>query len=92
MFGVDETLFQNCNRLHITILGLALLDNDDRTLSAHLLEECNSKIIQPKLDKFGSIEFTIKGVECMNDDLTSVNVLYAKVINFCFSYIIPKFI
>lgn len=87
IFGVDESLFQECNRLHITISGLALLDDNDRTLSVHLLNECQSKIIQPKFDKFGSFEFTVKGIECMNDDPSSVNVLYAKVISISFSYL-----
>lgn len=36
---IDESMFQNINKLHITFGMLSLMDNEDRILATELLQE-----------------------------------------------------
>lgn len=78
---LEEKLFQNPKKLHITIATLSLLDNEDRALAAQYLQDCQETIIKPILQEFNSIEIKMSGIEYMNDDPSSVDVLYGKIIS-----------
>lgn len=77
--GLDESLFQNVNKLHLTFGTLALMDKEDLKLSTQLLNECQASIIRSALQKYGSLDFRMTGVEYMNDDPGEIDVLYGKV-------------
>lgn len=78
---LDEKLFQNPKKLHITIATLSLLDNDDRAQASQYLQDCQETIIIPILEQYKSIEIKMCGIEYMNDDPASVDVLYGKIIS-----------
>jgi activating signal cointegrator complex subunit 1 len=78
IFGIDESLFQVPQKLHLTIVTLALLDNEDRSVCAELLQDCKEMIIQPIL-RDELLKAKLMGLNYMNDDPSSVDVLYGKV-------------
>ncbi|CAO1359595.1 unnamed protein product [Diamesa serratosioi] len=75
--GMDESLFQNPMKLHLTISTLVLMDNEDRANAAGYLQECQ-EIIKDML-KGEELKVKLSGIEYMNDDPSSVDVLYGKV-------------
>ena len=76
--GLDETIFQTETLLHLTVGTMALLDQRERDLARDILMDCKENIIQPLLlDK--TLEFSIEGLEIMNDDPAAVDVLYGKI-------------
>ena len=79
LYNLEESLFQKPEKLHLTVCTLSLMDNDDRSLAAQLLQDCKEDIIDPILDQYGPIKLKLEGLEYMNDDPKSVDVLYAKV-------------
>ncbi|XP_035787957.1 activating signal cointegrator 1 complex subunit 1-like [Anopheles albimanus] len=78
-FRVDESLFQQPEKLHITLCTLALMDNEDRASAAQILQDCQDTILRPLLEESGPMEIHVRGLEYMNDDPHSVDVLYAKI-------------
>ncbi|XP_052893024.1 activating signal cointegrator 1 complex subunit 1 [Anopheles moucheti] len=78
-FCVDESLFQQPDKLHITLCTMSLMDNEDRSNAAQILLDCQESIISPIFKENGSLEIRIRGLEYMNDDPHSVDVLYAKI-------------
>ncbi|XP_046446258.1 activating signal cointegrator 1 complex subunit 1-like [Daphnia pulex] len=76
--AIEDDLFQNPDKLHLTIGTLVLLTNNDRIQAAQSLQNCKSRI----RDIIGSapIEIEIRGVEYMNDDPSKVDVLYGRCI------------
>ncbi|XP_055531299.1 activating signal cointegrator 1 complex subunit 1 [Wyeomyia smithii] len=77
--SIDESLFQKPDKLHLTLFTISLMDNEDRSQAALLLQQCRETIIDPILASYGSIEIRLRGLEYMNDDPHAVDVLYAKV-------------
>ena len=76
--GLDETIFQTETLLHLTVGTMALLDQRERNLARDILMDCKENVIQPLLlDK--TLEFSIEGLEIMNDDPAAVDVLYGKI-------------
>lgn len=80
IFGIDKSLFQTPQKLHLTIATLALLDNEDRSVAAELLQDCNEMIIQPILREAPLIA-KLSGLNYMNDDPSCIDVLYGVVIS-----------
>lgn len=78
-FSVDQSLFQQPEKLHITLCTMSLMDNQDRANAAQILLDCQESIISPILKKNGPLEIRIQGLEYMNDDPHGVDVLYAKI-------------
>ncbi|XP_058836036.1 activating signal cointegrator 1 complex subunit 1 [Topomyia yanbarensis] len=78
-FNLDDSLFQKVDKLHLTLCTMSLMDNDDRSRAAQLLQDCREMIIGPILANFGSVEIRLRGLEYMNDDPRAVDVLYASV-------------
>ncbi|XP_055631759.1 activating signal cointegrator 1 complex subunit 1 [Toxorhynchites rutilus septentrionalis] len=79
LFQLDESLFQRVDKLHLTLCTMSLMDNEDRSHAAQLLQECRETIIEPILADFGAVEIRVRGLEYMNDDPHAVDVLYANV-------------
>lgn len=78
--GLDQSLFQNPDKLHLTVVVMVLLDDQDRNRAAELLQQCKTDIVDPILQG-NPLKLEISGIEIMNDDPSSVHVLYAKVFN-----------
>ncbi|XP_046736458.1 activating signal cointegrator 1 complex subunit 1 isoform X1 [Diprion similis] len=79
MRGVEEKIFQNPKKMHLTIGMLVLVDSTEREEAVRALEYCKENIIAPAILKNGPLLLTVQGVDYMNDDPAEVNVLYAKV-------------
>lgn len=79
VFGLDESMFQNPNKLHLTFGVLALMDSVDVRLSTQLLNECQTSIIKPAMQQFGTLDFRMKGIDYMTDDPSEIRVLYGNV-------------
>ncbi|KAM3592635.1 uncharacterized protein V6R79_022565 [Siganus canaliculatus] len=75
--GVEESIFQNPAKLHLTIGTLALLNDMEVRKACEHLKECESIIRDLTGGKPLSLE--VMGIEYMNDDPAMVDVLYAKV-------------
>lgn len=76
--GMDQSLFQNPKRLHLTLGTLVLLNDSEIRKATSLLKACEEEIIRPLLQN-EKLEIEIIGLEYMNDDPAEVDVLYAKV-------------
>ncbi|XP_072229374.1 activating signal cointegrator 1 complex subunit 1 [Leuresthes tenuis] len=75
--GVEESIFQNPAKLHLTVGTLALLNDTEVRKACEHLQECLSSIRDITEGKPLVLEVT--GIEYMNDDPAMVDVLYAKV-------------
>ncbi|RUS74248.1 hypothetical protein EGW08_017986, partial [Elysia chlorotica] len=76
--GVDESIFQNPSKLHLTLGTLALLSRAEVDKASELLASCRDELISPTL-RGEPLTVHITGLEYMNDDPGAVDVLYAKV-------------
>ncbi|XP_018360775.1 PREDICTED: activating signal cointegrator 1 complex subunit 1 isoform X2 [Trachymyrmex cornetzi] len=77
--NIDESLFQNPSKLHLTIGMLKLFDDNEKKHAIDALTNCKENIIDPILEETGSINIQLQGVACMNDDPTDVKVLFAQI-------------
>ncbi|XP_011617159.2 activating signal cointegrator 1 complex subunit 1 [Takifugu rubripes] len=75
--GVEESIFQNPAKLHLTIGTLALLNDMEVRKACEHLEECENIIRDITEGK--PLQLEVTGIEYMNDDPAMVDVLYAKV-------------
>uniref|UniRef100_A0A8D8XG39 Activating signal cointegrator 1 complex subunit 1 n=1 Tax=Cacopsylla melanoneura TaxID=428564 RepID=A0A8D8XG39_9HEMI len=78
--GVEEALFQEPGRLHITMGMLMLADSVERDEAVEALQRCGNDVILPIL-RSQRIKIKLKGLEIMNDDPAEVDILYAKVVD-----------
>lgn len=78
--GVTNELFQQANKLHLTIATLVLLSKSEIDFINETLQECTKTLLKQFIptDKDRFI-VNLKGLEFMNDDPSFVDVLYAKV-------------
>ncbi|KAF2884273.1 hypothetical protein ILUMI_21894 [Ignelater luminosus] len=77
--GLDASMFQNPNKLHLTIATLVLLDEVEQNQAVQVLKQCKEEIINPLFTSVEPLRITLRGLEIMNDDPTNVDVLYGKV-------------
>ncbi|XP_042253822.1 activating signal cointegrator 1 complex subunit 1 [Thunnus maccoyii] len=75
--GVEESIFQNPAKLHLTVGTLALLNDMEVRKACEHLQDCQNFIRDITEGKPLPLEVT--GIEYMNDDPAMVDVLYAKV-------------
>ncbi|XP_059387471.1 activating signal cointegrator 1 complex subunit 1 [Carassius carassius] len=75
--GVDESIFQNPAKLHLTIGTLALLNEQEVTRASELLQQ--SRDVIRDITEGKPLPVEVRGIEYMNDDPSMVDVLYAKV-------------
>lgn len=79
---VDESAFISPQKVHQTVVPIALLDNEDRTKATECLQQCKVKIIDPFIARHpGKLKFKLQGLEILNDDPSAVSVLYARLEN-----------
>lgn len=76
--GISENIFQNPERLHLTIGLLVLSDKVERTEAAKVLEECKEAVVRPALSG-KKLRLVMCGIDIMNDEFSNVDVLYGKV-------------
>lgn len=76
--GIDPTIFQKPEKLHLTIGTLVLLNKHEIQQALDTLEECKQSLIEPIL-RGEPLTVRVQGLEYMNDDPSSVDVLYAKI-------------
>nr|XP_022345639.1 activating signal cointegrator 1 complex subunit 1-like [Crassostrea virginica]XP_022345640.1 activating signal cointegrator 1 complex subunit 1-like [Crassostrea virginica] len=76
--GIDATIFQKPEKLHLTIGTLALLNQREIQQAMDTLEECKTSLIEPIL-RGEDLRVRLQGLEYMNDDPSAVDVLYAKI-------------
>lgn len=81
-YKIDENLFMHEDKLHLTVVPMSLMDNEDREQAAKMLRHCDETIVQPILQRFKDCRMKVSGVECMNDDFSAADVVYAKVNRF----------
>ncbi|XP_014662782.1 PREDICTED: activating signal cointegrator 1 complex subunit 1-like [Priapulus caudatus] len=74
--GVNFSLFQDADKLHVTVSTLVLLSEAERQCAAHTLQQCCRQLAD---DAKHPLAVTLRGVEYMNDDPSAVDVLYARV-------------
>jgi activating signal cointegrator complex subunit 1 len=77
--GMDATIFQSEDKLHLTICTLSLLGEPDIDQAYNLLEDCRKTFMKELLVNSKSLDVHIKGLEYMNDDPSQADVIYAKV-------------
>ncbi|XP_031565011.1 activating signal cointegrator 1 complex subunit 1-like isoform X2 [Actinia tenebrosa] len=76
--GIHPSIFQKPCKLHLTIGMLVLLNQEEVDNAAQFLSSCYKDLIRECLhDK--PISIKLEGLEIMNDDPSSVSVLYARV-------------
>ena len=75
--GINESLFQNAKKLHLTVSVLTLVSDEHIAKAKDIIQqECRS-IIDSGIDLNKNIE--VKGLAIMNNDPYRTNVLYANV-------------
>ncbi|KAJ3608190.1 hypothetical protein NHX12_025240 [Muraenolepis orangiensis] len=75
--GVDESIFQNPSKLHLTVGTLVLLNQTEVDKACDHLQEFRHVI--KDLTEGKPLPMEVTGIEYMNDDPAMVDVLYAKV-------------
>ncbi|XP_037133284.1 activating signal cointegrator 1 complex subunit 1 [Syngnathus acus] len=75
--GLDESIFQNPAKLHLTVGTLTLLDDSEIRKACEHLQNCQNFIRHITGGK--PLPLQVAGIEYMNDDPAMVDVLYAKV-------------
>nr|XP_046232961.1 activating signal cointegrator 1 complex subunit 1 [Scatophagus argus] len=75
--GVEESIFQNPAKLHLTIGTLSLLNDMEVRKACEALQECQNSMRD--LTEGKPLPLEVTGIEYMNDDPAMVDVLYAKV-------------
>ncbi|XP_068217797.1 activating signal cointegrator 1 complex subunit 1-like isoform X1 [Palaemon carinicauda] len=76
--GIDESLFQDPAKLHLTLCVMALADDRERRRAIDVLNSCTENVLRKHLSE-ENLKVQMKGVEYMNDDPNEVDVLYGQV-------------
>ncbi|KAG9485129.1 hypothetical protein GDO78_008302, partial [Eleutherodactylus coqui] len=77
-YGIQSSIFQNPAKLHLTIGTLVLLNENEVTQACQLLHSCKDEFLY-KIAAGKPMDVEVSGIEYMNDDPATVDVLYAKV-------------
>ena len=73
--SIHGSLFQETNKLHLTLTTLSLLDDYEMRDGQELLKRLDLDSILGGT----KLEVNVRGLEVMNDDPSDADVLYAKV-------------
>ena len=76
--GIDESIFQFPDKLHLTICTAVLLNKDEIGQACDLLDDWKSQC-DNNLTNSKALRVNIRGLEYMNDDPSCVDVLYASI-------------
>lgn len=77
-YGIDKSLFYKPEKLHLTFVMLSLLDEQDENSALESLKNCKETIIDPMMQG-KPLTVTVKGVDVMNENPSSANIVFAKV-------------
>lgn len=77
--GVELSVFHKSSTLHFTLVTLVLADEAEVARANDILKSFCDSSEGRLLFSSGPLQLTLKGLEYMNDDPSSVHVLYAKV-------------
>ncbi|XP_069935937.1 activating signal cointegrator 1 complex subunit 1 [Cherax quadricarinatus] len=76
--GVDESIFQEPAKLHLTLCVMVLADERERRQALEALAKCPENVLRKYLAE-EKLRVEMKGIEYMNDDPGEVDVLYGRV-------------
>uniref|UniRef100_A0A0A9WKJ7 Activating signal cointegrator 1 complex subunit 1 n=1 Tax=Lygus hesperus TaxID=30085 RepID=A0A0A9WKJ7_LYGHE len=76
---VAESLFQNPNKLHLTLGVMTLDDDKSKLLAIETLNDCKESVIRPLL-KENKLKIQMSGVDIFKKNLSKARVLYGKVV------------
>ena len=76
--GIDESLFQNPFKLHLTIGVLVLLDQNEILSAKRVLKQSLDEIVRPILDD-KPLKVTVEGLDIMKGQPNRAHVLYAQI-------------
>ena len=76
--GIDNSLFQDELKLHLTLCVMVLADERERHDSCQVIKKCHESILNEKINQ-EPLKLEMRGIEYMNDDPGEVDVLYGKV-------------
>ncbi|XP_063224710.1 activating signal cointegrator 1 complex subunit 1 isoform X2 [Bacillus rossius redtenbacheri] len=76
--GIEPSIFQNPDKLHLTLATMVLSDEVERNHAAQVLQKCNEEVVRPIVG-YDPLKLRMRGVEYMNDDPAEVDVLFGKV-------------
>ncbi|XP_045471368.1 activating signal cointegrator 1 complex subunit 1-like isoform X2 [Harmonia axyridis] len=71
--GVEESIFQNPLKLHLTLAVFTLLNDQEKQQAVEVLEELKNMFHKIKTP----LIINVKGLNCMNNNYSKVDVLYA---------------
>lgn len=77
--GVDESLFQNPDKLHVTIGLLVLLSEDEKSKAASIFQSFYDGAME--IIEEEPLLMKLEGIDYMNDDPSQVNVLYGQCVD-----------
>ncbi|CAH2066972.1 unnamed protein product, partial [Iphiclides podalirius] len=77
--GVEEAIFIEQQKLHITIGVMCLMDQEERQQVSKLLCNAKDSILMPLLKDHLPLRIKIKGLSYMNDDPKNIKILYGCV-------------
>ncbi|KAK5646317.1 hypothetical protein RI129_004781 [Pyrocoelia pectoralis] len=75
--GIHETIFQSPLKLHLTIGVLALMNTLEKEEAVNALNACKTEVIDRFITKGNQLKIQVSGINCMNDNHSKVNILYA---------------
>ncbi|XP_071532818.1 activating signal cointegrator 1 complex subunit 1 [Panulirus ornatus] len=76
--GVDESIFQDPGKLHLTLCVMVLADDRERREALDALAKCPENILK-KYVAGEKLRVEMRGIEYMNDDPGEVDVLYGRI-------------
>ncbi|RDD38469.1 Activating signal cointegrator 1 complex subunit 1 [Trichoplax sp. H2] len=76
--GIEESIMQEPQRLHITIVVLRLFDKIEEDKAKRIFDDC-SDVVSKRLKSIKQAKVDIKGLEIMGDDPSAAKVLYAEI-------------
>ncbi|XP_069720030.1 activating signal cointegrator 1 complex subunit 1 isoform X2 [Phaenicophaeus curvirostris] len=76
--GVSSSLFQNPAKLHLTLGTLVLLNEQEIQKACDLLQRCKEDFVD-QITGGKPLTVEVAGVEYMNDDPATTDILYAQV-------------
>ncbi|KAL5967279.1 Activating signal cointegrator 1 complex subunit 1 [Taenia solium] len=74
--GIDSDLFVSEHKLHFTLATLLLADQKEVRLASQLLTSFLNQTDEGRAFDHSPLCLTIRGIDCMNDDPRSAQVLY----------------
>lgn len=77
--GVSRSIFQSPKKLHLTIITIKLVDEEEIEAAKQVFKKCYDEIILNLFMKNQTYNIVLQGLEIMNDDPSEVNVLYGNV-------------